>query len=394
MLLNKTYKITIVGSGYVGMSIGTLLALDNEVLMYDINAERVKCINNKKSTVEDDEIDSFLKNKKLNLSATTNIKKAYIDSDFIVISTPTDFDNKNNKFDTSIVDKVVSDALKLNKNALIIIKSTIPVGHTQYLQNKFKTTRIIFSPEFLREGNALTDNLYPSRIIIGGDCELSVTFSELLVRSAYKESIEVLFVKSSEAEAIKLFSNAYLAMRVSFFNELDSFALQKKLDSENIINGVCLDDRIGSYYNNPSFGYGGYCLPKDTKQLLAAFNGIPQELMQAIVQSNIVRKDFIVNKIINTKSKKIGFYKLAMKKGSDNFRSSAIVGIIDRIKSFDVEILIYEPRICEKNFLNYEVISDLEEFKSRSDIIIANRNSKEISDVSKKVFSRDIFNKD
>ena len=387
---NKT-KITVVGSGYVGMSLSVLLAQICDVTVLDIDHSRVEKVNNQQSTVSDHEIESFLTEKPLTLNATLNKEDAYKNASFIIIATPTNYDSETNCFDTSSVDAEVEDALRLNKEALVIIKSTIPVGHTKLLQEKFKTSRVIFSPEFLREGQALKDNLFPSRIIVGGQCELSKDFGRLLVQGAVKDNIETLFIGSTEAEAIKLFSNTYLAMRVSFFNELDSYSLAHNLDTRNIINGVCLDERIGGGYNNPSFGYGGYCLPKDTKQLLANFQQIPQTLIQAIVSSNAARKDFLADKILKKNPKLVGFYLLAMKVGSDNFRSSAIQGIIKRIRSKGVEIIIYEPSLNKTEFFGSEVVEDIIEFKSRSDIVVANRMANELDDIVNIVFTRDIF---
>ena len=390
----KKTKITVVGSGYVGMSLSVLLAQHNDVAVLDIDAERVDKINNKQSTVGDTEIESFLAEKSLSLTATWDKQVAYKDASFIIVATPTNYDSDTNRFDTSSVDAVVEDALKLNLDALVVIKSTIPVGHTKSLQEKFESDRVIFSPEFLREGQALKDNLYPSRIIVGSQCKAGAEFADLLKQGAEKESIETLFIRSTEAEAVKLFANTYLAMRVSFFNELDSYALTHELDTKSIIGGVCLDERIGDGYNNPSFGYGGYCLPKDTKQLLANYEQVPQTLVEAIVSSNTTRKDFIAAEILKEKPKTVGFYRLVMKEGSDNFRSSAIQGIMKRIKAKGVEVLVYEPALQKLEFFGSEVVKDLNAFKLRSEIIIANRQSTELSDRNSKVFTRDIFNKD
>ena len=373
------------------MSLSVLLAQHNDVTVLDIDATRVDKINNRQSTVADTEIESFLTEKSLSLSATLAKEAAYQDASFIIVATPTNYDSETNCFDTSSVDTVVEEALRLNKEALVIIKSTIPVGHTKLLQEKFGTTRVVFSPEFLREGQALKDNLYPSRIIVGGQCEASENFGRLLAQGAVKEDIETLFIRSTEAEAIKLFANTYLAMRVSFFNELDSYALAHDLDTKNIINGVCLDERIGGGYNNPSFGYGGYCLPKDTKQLLANYEQIPQTLIQAIVSSNTMRKDFVADEILKKKPKVVGFYRLVMKVGSDNFRSSAIQGVMKRIRSKGVEIIIYEPSLNDSEFFGSEVVEDMVDFKMRSNIIVANRMAKELDDVVNMVFTRDIF---
>jgi len=392
--MGKKIKITVVGSGYVGMSLSVLLAQYNDVTVLDIDEERVNRINNKQSTVLDKEIDEFLAKKQLHLSATLDKQTAYDGSSFIIVATPTNFKDDRNSFDTSSVDNVVKDALELNTNGLIIIKSTIPVGHTKLLQKKFGSDRVIFSPEFLREGKALRDNLYPSRIIIGSYCKAAIEFSALLNQCVEKADIKTLFMKSSEAEAVKLFSNAYLAMRVSFFNELDSYALASDLDTKSIIDGVCLDKRIGTGYNNPSFGYGGYCLPKDTKQLLSNYGQIPQTLVEAIVSSNTTRKNFMAAEILKENPKTVGFHRLIMKEGSDNFRSSAVMFIINRVKAEGIEVIIYEPSLNESKYFGSEVVRDLKQFKLRSEIIIANRTSNELSDSSSKVFTRDIFNTD
>ena len=392
-MINKT-KITVVGSGYVGMSLAVLLSQNNEVTVLDIDSGRVDKINNNLSTVADAEIELFLSEKELSITATTDKQIAYEGASFVIVATPTNYDTENNYFDTSSVDDVVGDALELNKQAYVVIKSTIPVGHTKLLQEKYATNRIIFSPEFLREGQALKDNLYPSRIIVGSQLEVGKTFAEILAKGAKKQDIETLFIDSTEAEAVKLFSNTYLAMRVSFFNELDSYALSNDLNAESIINGVCLDERIGGGYNNPSFGYGGYCLPKDTKQLLANFDQVPQTLMQAIVSSNVKRKDFIADSIINLKPRIVGIYKLSMKKDSDNFRASAIKGIMRRIKDKGIEIVIYEPDLKENKFENFKVLDSLKSFKDISDIIISNRLSSDLDDVADKVFTRDLFGVD
>lgn len=379
------------GSGYVGMSLAVLLAQHNEVVVLDVDPERVDRINKKQSTVADQEIVSFLAEKKLNLTATLNKKAAYESANFVVVATPTDYDPDTNRFDTSLVDAVVCDAFEHNSDAFVVIKSTIPVGHTKYLQEKYATDRVIFSPEFLREGQALKDNLYPSRIIVGSQLEAGKAFANLLVKGAKKSDIEILFIQSSEAEAIKLFANTYLAMRVSFFNELDSYAMVHELDTKSIINGICLDERIGQGYNNPSFGYGGYCLPKDTKQLLANYDRVPQTLIQAIVSSNASRKDFIASQILQLKPKTVGLYRLVMKEGSDNFRSSAIQGIMKRIKAQGINIVVFEPELNARDFLGSEVIVDLAYFKETSDVIIANRKAECLNDVSEKCFSRDLF---
>lgn len=389
--MGSNNKVTVVGSGYVGMSLAVLLAQNNDVTILDIDSSRVDKINANQSTVEDSKINFFLANKELNLSATLDKTNTYPDADFIVVATPTNYDPTTNCFDTISVDSVVEDALSYNSKALVVIKSTIPVGHTNYLQEKYDTKRVIFSPEFLREGHALKDNLYPSRIIVGSQLGAAKAFADLLVQSAEKDEIETLFIRSTEAEAVKLFANTYLAMRVSFFNELDSYALAHDLDTKSIINGVCLDERIGDGYNNPSFGYGGYCLPKDTKQLLANYDQVPQNLIQAIVSSNVTRKDFVAEEILKLKPKVVGFYRLVMKQGSDNFRSSAIQGIIKRIKAKGIEVIIYEPSLHEKTFFGSKVLENIEEFKSESDIIVANRHSDALEDVRSKCFSRDLF---
>ena len=384
-------KITVVGSGYVGMSLSVLLAQHNDVTLLDIDAERVGKINNKQSTVADTEIELFLAEKSLSLTATLDKQYAYEGASFIVVATPTNYDSDTNRFDTSSVDAVVEDALKLSFDALVVIKSTIPVGHTKSLQERFESDRVIFSPEFLREGLGLKDNLYPSRIIVGSECKAAVEFADLLKQGAKKEGIDTLFIRSTEAEAVKLFANTYLAMRVSFFNELDSYSMAHDLDTKSIINGVCLDERIRDGYNNPSFGYGGYCLPKDTKQLLANYDQVPQTLIQAIVSSNTTRKDFIAYEIIKKNPRTVGFYRLAMKEGSDNFRSSAIQGVMKRIKAKGIEVLVYEPSLEKSCFFGSRVIRDLGEFKDWSDIIIANRCADCLIDVQEKVFSRDVF---
>ena len=384
-------KITVVGSGYVGMSLAVLLSQYNEVTVLDIDLSRVEKINNNQSTIIDSDIDSFIHERSLSLTATNDKKNAYDGANFIVVATPTDYDETNNQFDTSSVDSVVEDALAINSEALVVIKSTIPVGHTNSLQILHDTNRVIFSPEFLREGRALYDNLHPSRIIIGSECENGRAFANLMVNSAEKKDIDILFVPPTEAEAVKLFANTYLAMRVSFFNELDSYAMSNSLDTKSIIEGVCLDDRIGNGYNNPSFGYGGYCLPKDTKQLLANYEYVPQTLINAIVSSNSTRKDFIAGEIIKCKPKIVGFYRLVMKSGSDNFRFSAIQGIMKRVKAKGIEVVVYEPELDQKEFFGSPVIPDLVEFKLMSDIIVANRKSASLKDVDEKCFSRDLF---
>ena len=383
-------KITVAGSGYVGMSISTLLSQKNLVTVFDIDESRVKKINNRQSTVRDELIDEYLLKKELNLTATNNQDVAYKDADFVLMALPTDFDEKENSFDTSILDQEIKSVIEKNNKCFVIIKSTIPIGHTNNLRNIFNTNRILYSPEFLREGNALADNLNPSRIIVGDYTEEAQIFGKLL-KSVSKNNSNLIYMSSSEAESVKLFSNSYLAMRVAFFNELDSFALSKNLKTKNIIDGMSMDNRIGSDYNNPSFGYGGYCLPKDTKQLLSNFDNVPQSLIKSIVDSNKKRKDFIADKIINSGKKTIGFYRLIMKSGSDNFRAAAIQGIIKRIKNSKIKMYIYEPLLDDEEFDNVSVIKDIEEFKSRSELIITNRISEDLKDVSEKIFSRDIF---
>ena len=385
-------KITIVGAGYVGMSLSLLLAQKNQIYVHDIDKEKVQTINSGKPTILDKHMDDFLQDENLSIKATTNKEEAYKDAEFIIIATPTDFDEKTHTFDTSLVESVIEDILVINTKCLIVIKSTIPVGHTDFLREKYSNNKIIFSPEFSREGNALMDNLYPSRIIIGGDCDRSRSFAKLLVEGAKTKNIQPTFVTSSDAEAIKLFSNTFLAMRIAFFNELDSFAMVNNLNVANIIEGVSSDPRIGRGYNNPSFGYGGYCLPKDTKQLLANYKKVPQVLIQAIIASNSSRKDFISEQIALNDLKTIGFYRLVMKANSDNFRTSAVIGIMERLKKKGMEIIIYEPLIQDENLFNdFELFTDIEEFKARSDLIVTNRKSSELDDVESKLFTRDIF---
>ena len=387
-------KIVVVGTGYVGMSLAVLLARDSQVIALDIDAQRVAQINQGQSTVADADIDARLAAGGLMLTATSDKDAAYQDADYIIIATPTDYDPESNYFDTSSVEAVIGDIFACNQNAAIIIKSTIPVGFTRSMRDKYGSERIIFSPEFLREGRALHDNLYPSRIIIGSHDEQARGFAALLQQAAEKTDIETLFMRSTEAEAVKLFANTYLAMRVSFFNELDSYALALGLDSRSIIDGVSLDERIGHFYNNPSFGYGGYCLPKDTKQLLANYERVPQNLIQAIVTSNTTRKDFIAEQIIAKQPQRVGIYRLAMKAGSDNFRSSAVQGVMKRIKAKGIEVIVYEPLLDEALFFNSKVSDDLAAFKADCDVIIANRMVDDLRDVEDKVFTRDLFGGD
>lgn len=392
--MSEKVKVTVVGSGYVGMSLAVLLAQYNDVTVLDIDPERVDTVNRRESTVADPDIEAFLKERELSLFATLDVGEAYSGADFVVVAAPTNYDPDTNRFDTSAVDSVVMQANALAEDALVVIKSTVPVGHTQGLQGVCGTDRIVFSPEFLREGQALYDNLHPSRIIVGCSEELGAGFAKLLLDAADKTDVETLFMLSTEAEAVKLFANTYLAMRVSFFNELDSYAMAAGLDTAKIIDGVCLDERIGSGYNNPSFGYGGYCLPKDTKQLLANYQSVPQNLIQAIVSSNSTRKDFVADTIIGLNPRVVGIYRLVMKQGSDNFRASAIQGIMKRLKAKGIEVVIYEPTYSEDTFFKSKVLSSLTELKELADVIICNRLHEDLSDVAGKVFARDLYGRD
>ena len=387
-------KITVVGTGYVGLALATLLSQDNEVVALDVNKEKVDLINERISPIKDKEIQKFFKSKKLNLLATCDKEKAYKNSKFVFIATPTNYDEKKNYFDTSSVDSVIKESIKFNPKATIVIKSTIPVGYTEEIKKKVKFNNIIFSPEFLREGKALYDNLHPSRIVVGSKDKNAKELGKLLKNHSLDKDTEIIYTNSTEAEAIKLFSNTYLALRVSYFNELDTYASMKGLNSSEIIKGISLDPRIGDFYNNPSFGYGGYCLPKDTKQLLANFKGVPQNVIKAIVESNKTRKQYIVDEIVKKKPKVVGVYRLAMKSDSDNYRASAIIDVIKGIKKKNIKVIIYDPSIKDNKLFDCEIVKELKEFKKESNIILANRFNSELNDSINKVYTKDLYKRD